>query len=87
MAIDRDNVTRRGFLNGLTVGAAGVAAATGAATYFAGPRLGRAQPAFKGDIPDTPYKTGHITYLTGPANLLGEPGRQGHIMAAEEINA
>ena len=89
MGIDKENVTRRKFLNGLTVtvGAAGLATATGAATYFAAPRLGRAQPAFKGDIPDTPYKTGHITYLTGPANLLGEPGRQGHILAAEEINA
>jgi branched-chain amino acid transport system substrate-binding protein len=89
MGIDNENVTRRKFLNGLTVtvGAAGLATATGAATYFAAPRLGRAQPAFKGDIPDTPYKTGHITYLTGPANLLGEPGRQGHILAAEEINA
>src|SRR5918996_124827 len=89
MAIDQGNVTRRKFLNGLsvTVGAAGVASAAGAATYFAGPRLGRAAPAFKGDIPDTPYKTGHITFLTGPANLLGEPGRQGHILAAEEINA
>src|ERR671919_2993263 len=89
MAIDQGNVTRRKFLNGLsvTVGAAGVASATGAATYFAAPRLGRAAPAFKGDIPDTPYKAGHITYLTGPANLLGEPGRQGHILAAEEINA
>ena len=89
MGIDNETVTRRKFLNGLTVtmGAAGLATATGAATYFAAPRLGRAQPAFKGDIPDTPYKTGHITYLTGPANLLGEPGRQGHILAAEEINA
>ena len=77
MGIDNENVTRRKFLNGLTVtvGAAGLATATGAATYFAAPRLGRAQPAFKGDIPDTPYKTGHITYLTGPANLVqSSPG-------------
>src|SRR5918996_6205038 len=89
MAIDQGNVTRRKFLNGLsvTVGAAGVAAAPGAAPYSAGPRFGHAAPAFKGDTPDTPYKAGHITYLTGPANLLGEPGRQGHILAAEEINA
>src|ERR687892_391784 len=89
MAIDQGNVTRRKFLNGLsvTVGAAGVAAAPGAAPYSAGPRFGHAAPAFKGDTPDTPYKAGHITSLTGPANLLGEPGRQGHILAAEEINA
>ena len=41
----------------------------------------------KGNVPDTPFKTGHITFLTGPANLLGEPGRKGHLLAAEEINA
>jgi branched-chain amino acid transport system substrate-binding protein len=89
MRIDKESVTRRQFLNelGVTVGAAGMVSAAGAATYFAGPRPVRAAPAFKGNIPDTPYKTGHITFMTGPANLLGEPGRKGHILAAEEINA
>src|SRR5882762_11258015 len=41
----------------------------------------------KGKIPDTPYKTGHMTFLTGPAAVLGEPSLKGHILAAEEINA
>ena len=79
---------RRTFLNtlGVTAGAA-VAASAMSGTYYAGPRPAHAQPKFKGNIPDRPYKTGHITFLTGAANLLGEPGRKGHILAAEEINA
>ncbi|MGQ0674828.1 MAG: ABC transporter substrate-binding protein [Rhodospirillales bacterium] len=82
-------VSRRDFLNGLgaTVGAAGLAAAAGTGTYFAGPRAASAAPKVKGTVKDTPYKTGHITFLTGPANGLGEAGRKGHLMAAEEINA
>ena len=82
------NVNRRKFLNnlGVTVGAAAVATVV-PATYFAGPRPAYAQMKFKGNIPSTPFKTGHITFLTGPANLLGEPGRKGHLLAAEEINA
>ena len=47
--------------------------------------LGSAMQA--GKIPDKPFKAGHITFQTGPAALLGEPGRKGHILAAEEINA
>jgi branched-chain amino acid transport system substrate-binding protein len=78
-------IDRRAFLNSVAVGAA--AAATGSATYFAGPRPANAAPKVKGNVPDTPFKTGHITFLTGPANLLGEPGRKGHLLAAEEINA
>ncbi|MFQ6018184.1 MAG: ABC transporter substrate-binding protein, partial [Kiloniellaceae bacterium] len=80
-------VSRRDFLNqlGVTVGAAGAVAA-GAAGYVAGPRPARAaQP--KGKIPDTPIKTGHITFLTGAAAVLAEPGLKGHLLAAEEINA
>jgi branched-chain amino acid transport system substrate-binding protein len=87
MKIAKENVTRRRFLSELTVGAAGLAATAGATTYFAGPRAPHAAVTFKGNIPDTPYKTGHITYLTGPANLLGEPGRQGHILAGSWANA
>ena len=78
-------VTRRKFLNSVAVGAAAITA--GQATYFAGPRPAHAAFKAKGNIPDKPFKTGHITFLTGPANLLGEPGRKGHLMAAEEINA
>src|SRR5262245_23979902 len=80
---------RRTFLNslGVTAGAA-VAASAMSSTYFAGPRPAHAAaPKVKGNVPDKPYKTGHITFLTGPANLLGEPGRKGHLLAAEEINA
>jgi branched-chain amino acid transport system substrate-binding protein len=85
----KHSVDRRTFLNGLGVaaGAAAVASAVSSGTYFAGPRPAHAAPKVKGNVPDRPYKTGHITFLTGPANLLGEPGRKGHILAAEEINA
>jgi hypothetical protein len=73
-------VDRRTFLNQLTIGAAAAAAP---ATYFAGPRLANAAPfKAKGNVPDRPFKTGHITFLTGPANLLGEPGRKGHILGS-----
>src|SRR5512143_505645 len=80
-----NTVTRRNFLNSVAVGAAAMTA--GQAAYFAGPRPAHAAFMAKGNVPDKPFKTGHITFLTGPANLLGEPGRKGHLMAAEEINA
>ena len=80
-----NKVTRRNFLNSVAVRAAAMTA--GQATYFAGPRPAHAAFKAKGNIPDKPFKTGHITFLTGPANLLGEPGRKGHLLAAEEINA
>ena len=79
-------IDRRTFLNSLAVGAAAAATAV-PATYFAGPRPAHAAFKPKGNIPDKPFKAGHITFLTGPANLLGEPGRKGHLLAAEEINA
>src|SRR5207245_7164599 len=41
----------------------------------------------KGTIPDKPYKTGHMTFFTGPAAVLGEQSYKGHILAADEINA
>ncbi len=78
-------VSRRKFLNGLSV-TAGAVAAGAAAGYVAGPRLAQAA-APKGKIPDKPFKAGHITFQTGAAALLGEPGRKGHLLAAEEINA
>src|SRR5262245_57606007 len=80
-------VDRRKFLGalGVTVGSAGLVGA-GA---VGGPQLVQAQQtaAPKGRIPDTPYKTGHLTFLTGPAAVLGEPSLKGHTLAAEEINA
>ncbi|MGH6661066.1 MAG: ABC transporter substrate-binding protein, partial [Rhodospirillales bacterium] len=89
MEKDQKQFSRRDFLNGLgaTAGAAGLAAAVGGAAYFAGPRPAGAAAKVKGKIADKPYKTGHITFLTGPANLLGVPGQKGHLLAAEEINA
>src|SRR6266850_602669 len=77
-------IDRRSFLNnlGVTVGAAAATASTPlimpAAAQTAAP---------KGNIPSTPLKFGHMTFLTGPAAVLGEPSLKGHILAAEEINA
>ena len=78
-------VNRRNFLSalGVTVGGTGIGAG-----LVAGPQVLKAatEPP-KGKIPDTPYKTGHMTFFTSPAAVLGEPSLKGHILAAEEINA
>src|SRR5262245_51126730 len=75
-------IDRRSFLNnlGVTIGAA---AATASAVVPASAQV--AKP--KGNIPSTPLKLGHMTFLTGPAAVLGEPSLKGHLLAAEEINA
>src|ERR1700737_1384365 len=85
--MDKTSTTsRRGFLNtlGVAPGGAGVASAG----LVAGSRILKAaeEPA-KGRIPDTPYKVGHMTFLTSAAAVLGEPPLKGHTMAAEEINS
>src|SRR3989442_4479665 len=80
-------ISRRDFLGRLggTVGAAATAAAV---PLVGSPALiGRAQAQPKGNIPDTPYKIGHMTFFSGPGAVLGEPSYKGHILAAEEINA
>jgi len=82
-------VNRRDFLNslGVTVGAAaGVAAGLGA-TGVVPVSSARAAVAPKGNIPDKPFITAHMTFLTGAAAVLGEPSLKGHTLAAEEINA
>src|SRR5205814_634110 len=78
-------VNRRDFLSGLgiTVGA-GLGATLGSLPVVG---VAHAQQPPKGNIPDTPYKIGHVTFFTGPAAVLGEPMYKGQILAAEEINA
>jgi branched-chain amino acid transport system substrate-binding protein len=68
---------------GVTVGGAGLAAAGVASA----PQIVRAADAPKGNIPTKPFKVGHMTFLSGPAAVLGEPSLKGHTLAAEEINA
>src|SRR5262245_9826058 len=79
-------VSRRTALNalGVTVGGVGLA---GAGLVGASQVLKAAQEPAKGSIPDTPFKVGHMTFLTSAAAVLGEPSLKGHTMAAEEINA
>jgi branched-chain amino acid transport system substrate-binding protein len=82
-----EEVSRRDFLTrlGVTVGAG---AAAMAAPVLVPAKAEAQQPmAPKGKIPDTPFKTGHMTFFTGPAAVLGEQSYKGHILAAEEINA
>jgi branched-chain amino acid transport system substrate-binding protein len=40
-----------------------------------------------GNIPNTPYKIGHMTFLSGPGAVLTASMLNGHGLAAEEINA
>jgi branched-chain amino acid transport system substrate-binding protein len=80
-----DQVNRRDFLNTLGV-TVGVAAGTAGST-LAPIAAARADTPPKGNIPDKPFRTGHMTFLTGPAAVLGEPSLKGHTLAAEEINA
>ena len=80
-----EGVSRRAFLGqlGVTVGA-GFAAA-GTVPAVAG--IAQAQTPPKGNVPDKPYRIGHMTFFTGPAAVLGEPSYKGLVMAADEINA
>src|SRR5262245_15141260 len=78
--------SRRDFLKslGVTVGSAAVAAGVSAAT----PALAQApQTPPKGNIPDKPYKVGHMTFFTGAGAVLGEPSYKGLMLAVDEINA
>src|SRR5919198_976842 len=78
-------VHRRDFLAalGVTVGAAALGVAGSDATAEAA----ETKEPPKGKIPDKPIKMGHMTFMTGPAAVLGEQSHKGHILAAEEINA
>jgi branched-chain amino acid transport system substrate-binding protein len=82
-----NEVSRREFLGrlGVTVGATALAAPV---TRVAGPtRADAAEAKAAEKIPNKPYRTGHMTFFTGPAAVLGEPSYKGHLLAAEEINA
>jgi branched-chain amino acid transport system substrate-binding protein len=79
--------SRRDFLQSLGVTVGGAAAVTAAGLLVPAAAQAQAKSAPKGKILDTPYKTGHMTFFTGPAAVLGEPSYKGHVMAADEINA
>src|SRR5438876_7220685 len=78
-------VNRRDFLGTLGVSVGAALASTGAAIPLVG--VAHAQDKPKGNIPDKPYRIGHMTFFTGPAAVLGEPMYKGQLLAAEEINA
>ena len=84
--MSEQGVSRRDFLKqiGVTVGTAAVGTLAGASAL---PIVAEAQAPPKGRIPDTPLKIGHITFLTGPSAVNGEPMYKGHLLAAEEMNA
>ena len=77
-----DRMDRRSF-----IGSMGVAATLGAGAYVAAPRAAGAAVTPKGKIPSTPFKVGHMTFLSGPGAYLGAPALKGHTLAADEINA
>ena len=74
-------LSRRDFLSrlGVTLGAS--------AALFPAASQAEVHESTKGRIPATPYKTGHMTFLSGPFAGLGEQSLKGHLLAAEEINA
>src|SRR3989442_8207882 len=78
-------VNRRDFLNTLGVSVGAALTSAGAALPVVG--VAHAQDKPKGNISDTPFKIGHMTFFTGPAAVLGEPMFKGQQLAAEEINA
>ena len=81
-----ESIDRRDFLRALGVGVGAVGAAAGSIPLI-GMAQAQAPAAPKGNIPNTPYKIGHMTFFTGPAAILGEPMYKGQLLAAEEINA
>ena len=78
-------VDRRSFLSSLGVSVGAALATAGGAIPVVG--VAHAQDKPKGNIPDKPFKIGHMTFFTGPAAVLGEPMFKGQQLAAEEINA
>ena len=60
---------RRTFLNNLGVTMGAAAAATAGPSIM--PAFAQSSPP-KGNIPSIPLKMGHMTFLTGPAAVLGD---------------
>ena len=79
------DATRREFLAQLGVTAGAAIAGSAGAIGVAG--IAHAEVKPKGNIPDKPYRMGHMTFFTGPGAVLGEPMYKGNLLAAEEINA
>lgn len=78
-------ISRRDLVTAL--GVIGAAGSAGSMVQISGSHEAQAQqPAPRGTIPNRSIKIGHMTYLTGPAAVLGEPSLKGHLLAAEEIN-
>ena len=78
------HIDRRDFLRSLGVGSGVTLAAGLGSVPLVGAALAQEKP--KGNIPDKPFRIGHMTFFTGPAALLGEPMYKGQVLAAEEIN-
>jgi len=78
--------SRRDFLAQLGVTAAATTLGAGAATMGV-TGIAHAQDKPKGNIPDKPFRMGHMTFFTGAGAVLGEPMYKGNLLAAEEINA
>jgi branched-chain amino acid transport system substrate-binding protein len=80
------STSRREFLAQLGVTTAATFGASAAGVSgVAG--IANAQTKPKGNIPDKPFKIGHMTFFTGPGAVLGEPMYKGNVLAADEINA
>ena len=77
-------IDRRDFLRSLGVGTGVTLGAAVASVPLVGTALAQDKP--RGNIPDKPYRIGHMTFFTGPAAVLGEPMYKGQVLAAEEIN-
>jgi branched-chain amino acid transport system substrate-binding protein len=78
-------IDRRDFLRSLGVSAGVTLSAAAGSIPLIG--VAQAQEKPKGNIPNSPYRIGHMTFFTGPAAVLGEPMYKGQVLAAEEINA
>src|SRR5262249_13414205 len=77
--------TRRDFLAQLGVTTAAAFGASAAGVGIAG--TARADEKPKGNIPDKPFRIGHMTFFSGPGAVAGEPMYKGNLLAADEINA